>query len=97
MTTPAAPMGGVLNQPPAIQNRVGAFNEGHGMPMTSPGLSQDQQKMNSAGPPKVKMTGSGNGMAASQATATMSGLLPTANGQAENTYESKKWFEPRGQ
>lgn len=92
MTTP--------QQPPAYENRSSAFSQGHGMggsPVASQGLAQDQAKMNSAGPPKVRMTGSGNGMAPSMATATMSGLLPTANGQAENTYEMKKWFEPRQQ
>lgn len=95
MTTPTEPMGGVLNQPEAVQSRIGAFNEGHGMPTTSPGLSQDQQAMNSGGPVRVRPSGSGNGMSAGQSEATMSGMLPTANGQAESTYATKKWFEPR--
>jgi len=25
----------------------------------------------------------------------MSGMLPTGNGQADSTYATKKWFEPR--
>lgn len=92
MTTPAEPMGGVQSAP-AYQNRLSAMTEGI---RGSAGLQADQQAM-AQGPPKVRMTGSGNGMSQGQATSTMSGLLPTANGQAENTYESKKWFEPRGQ
>jgi hypothetical protein len=89
-------MGGVQTQsPPAYEDRTAAFAAGHGMPTTSPGLSQDQQQMNSGGPPRVRPSGSGNGMSAGQSEATMSGMLPTANGQAESTYASKKWFEPR--
>lgn len=91
MTTPN--MGGVQSAP-AYQNRNTAMTEGI---RGSAGLQADQQAMNSAGPPKVRMTGSGNGMSAGQAQQTMSGMLPTANGQAENTYESKKWFEGRQQ
>jgi hypothetical protein len=95
MPNESQPMGGVLNQPEAVQSRIGAFNEGHGMPTTSPGQSQDQQAMNSSGPARVHPSGSGNGMSADQASNTMSGVLPTGNGQAESTYATKKWFEPR--
>jgi hypothetical protein len=43
------------------------------------------------------MSGSGNGMSADQASSTMSGSLPTSNGQSQSTYEGKKWFEGRNQ
>jgi hypothetical protein len=81
---------------PAYQNRNEAFGEGGG-PVASPGLAQQQQSENAQGPARVRPTGSGNGMSADQAEATMSGQLPTANGQAQSTYTSKKWFEPRQQ
>ena len=32
-------------------------------------------------------------MSQGQATATMNGMLPNSNGQAESTFEAKKWFE----
>ena len=64
-------------------------------PVGSAGLQQQQAQENSGGPARVKLSGSLNGMSESQATNTMSGMLPTSNGQAESTYASKKWFEPR--
>ena len=85
-------------QPPAYENRTDSFAQGHattGPVVGSPGLAQDQQSMNSSGPARVRQSGSGNGMSAGQSEATMSGMLPTANGQADSTYASKKWFEPR--
>ena len=91
-------MGGVQSSS-AYQNRNAAMNEGiNGGPVaTSAGLQQQQAQENAAGPARVRPTGSGNGMSSDQAEATMSGQLPTANGQAASTYQSKKWFEPRNQ
>ena len=66
-------------------------------PVGSPGFQQQQAQENAAGPARVRQSGSGNGMSADQASNTMSGMLPTGNGQAESTYASKKWFEPRQQ
>lgn len=93
MTTP---MGAVQTQsPPAYENRVGAFNSGHGMPTTSPGLSQDQQAMNSSGPPRVRLTGGGLGMSQSQSEATMGGMLKPQNGVANDTWANVKWQQDR--
>lgn len=92
MPNEAQPMGGV-------QNRNEAFNQGqNGAGALTPAMPQSflqrQQQMNPGGPAKVRMSGSGNGMSASQATNTMSGMLPdTGNGSAPSTYESKKWFD----
>jgi hypothetical protein len=76
---------------------VGAFNEGHWMPTTSPGLSQDQQQMNSGGPPHVRLTGTGLGMSASQSEQTMAGMLKPQNGIASDSYANMKWQAPREQ
>lgn len=89
-----------MQSSPAFQDRNQAFSQPYTQtpaPVGSPGLQQQQAQDNSAGPARVRPTGSGNGMSSDQAEATMSGQLPTANGQAESTYASKKWFEPRQQ
>ena len=95
------PMGGVQSSP-AYQNRNQSFGTGMNgfqgetpAPVGSPGLQQAQAQANSGGPARVRPTGSGNGMSAGQSEATMSGMLPTANGQADSTYATKKWFVPR--
>ena len=90
MTMPTAPMGGVQSSP-AYQNRVDAFNSGHGMPTTSPGLAQDQQAMAAEQPRGIRPALSANGMAASTYSSTMGGAFPTSNGMAENQYEQAKF------
>jgi len=93
MTTP---MGGVQTQsPPAYEDRTAAFAAGHGMPTASPGLSQDQQQMNSGGPARVRLTGSGLGMSQSQAEATMGGMLKPQNAIANDSYANMKWQQDR--
>jgi hypothetical protein len=54
-----------------------------------------QQQMNSSGPARVHMSGSMNGMSQGQYSSTMGGMFSTQNGQAESTYQTKKYFEPR--
>lgn len=96
MSMPAEPqqMGGV-------QNRNEAFGQGMtGGPQLPaqipPSFVQQAQKLNPGAPAKVKMLGTANGMAASQATNTMNGMLSdTGNGMATGTYDTKKWMEPR--
>jgi hypothetical protein len=73
---------------PACQNRNEAFGEGGG-PVASPGLQQEQARDN-PGPARVRLSGSGNGMSSDMAASTMSGTLPTANGQSQSTYTNKK-------
>jgi len=92
------PMGGVLNQPEAYQNRNAAMNDGiNGGPTASPGLQQQAQQDNQGGPARVRMSGSVNGISQAQATDTFSGTLPTSNGQSQSSFEAKKWLEPRQQ
>ena len=90
------PMGGVLNQPPAIQNRNEAFGQSYSGPTASPGLQQAAAQAQQ-GPARVRLTGSGLGMSAEQSAATMGGQLSTQNGSASDSYNSMKWFEPRPQ
>jgi hypothetical protein len=86
-------MGGVQTQsPPAYEDRTAAFAAGHGMPTTSPGLSQDQQTMNSSGPARIKPSLSANGMAASTYSSTMGGAFPTQNGISSDQYEQAKFM-----
>jgi hypothetical protein len=90
---------------PAFQDRNQSFGTGANgfqgetpAPVGSPGLAQQQARDNANnGGARVQMSGSGNGMSADQASSTMSGSLPTSNGQSQSTYEGKKWFEGRNQ
>jgi hypothetical protein len=63
---------------------------------SSPGLQASAQRFMASVPTSYRPSGSGNGMSAEQATATMSGQLPVQDGQSDSTYLSKKWFGPRG-
>lgn len=93
MSMPEEPMGGV-------QNRNDAFTEGVSgagamAPSIPPSLLQRQANMNSGGPARVKYSGSSNGMSQSMYQGTMGGMFPTQNGSAADTYQTKKYFEPR--
>jgi hypothetical protein len=86
-------MGGAqVQSAPAYQNRNEAFGDGHQMggPTVSPGLAQDQQKMNGQ-PAVVHPATSLNGMSQGQYSATMGGSLATENGMAAGQYEQSKW------
>lgn len=88
----------ISTQPPAYQNRNAAFSTGHsGAPTESAGLAQQQQAENAASHTTgVKPSGSGNGMSATQGSNTINGMLQdTGIGSAADTYQNKKWFEPR--
>jgi hypothetical protein len=86
-------------QSPAFQDRNQSFGTGMNgfqgetpAPVGSPGLQHQQAQENAAGPARVKMSGSMNGMADSQYKATLGGMFGTQNGQADSTYETKKYF-----
>jgi hypothetical protein len=97
------PMGGVQSSP-AFQNRVQSFGTGQNgdqgeapapvgaAPAAVPtSFLQRQQAMNSGGPARVRLTGSGNGMSSGQSQATMGGMLKPQNGIASDSYNNMKW------
>jgi hypothetical protein len=97
-------MGGVLNQPPAFQSRNQSFGMGQNgdqgeaptpvgaAPAAVPSSFLDrQQQMNSGGPARGRLTGSGNGMSSGQSQATMGGMLKPQNGIASDSYNNMKW------
>jgi hypothetical protein len=78
-------------QPPAYQDRNEAFAQSYSGPTASPGLQQQAQQDRQA-PAAVRLSGSGNGMSASQSEATMGGMLGHAqNGSATDTYNNMKY------
>lgn len=73
--------------PPPIYSRVKAFGEG-----TSGGGQSAAARYNAMVPKKYAPSGSMNGISASQYELTMGGAFGTANGQAMDTYKTKRYF-----
>lgn len=59
----------------------------------SPGLSDQQQALNSQSPRKLLPSSSGNGMSQSQYTQTLGGQLKVGNSMAADQYEQAR-FNP---
>lgn len=81
-------------QIPAVQNRNEAFGQGltGGQVMPPPSLQEDAARYNSETPTVYRPSGSGNGMSAGQAEATLGGALGVGNGSAEDTWSTKRYF-----
>jgi hypothetical protein len=73
--------------PPPIYSRTKAFSEGG-----SSGLQSAAARYNAQVPKTYRPSGSMNGISASQYELTMGGAFGTANGQALDTYKTKRYF-----
>lgn len=75
------------------QNRNGEFATGlrAAQAQLSPGLEQQAQKSEAMVPRAIGPSATTNGRSASTFQSTLGGQFPTANGTAENMYETAKF------
>jgi hypothetical protein len=80
--------------PPSVEGRNQHFGAGMigGQVDPSPGLQETARRFNAQTPTSYKPNGSSSGMSADQYQATLGGMFPTANGMAQSTYATKKYY-----
>jgi hypothetical protein len=80
--------------PSAVEGRSQHFGSGMvaGQVMPSQSLQETARRYNAQTPTGYKPNGSASGMSAEQYQSTLGGMFPTANGMAETTYNTKKYY-----